>query len=245
MKNLFPFWTESKTQGLPASCRGVLDQDNLCVTLGIRDTLNNALDYTSREPWQILQKTAPIQGIVSLNQIHSAKIHQIGLPPMPFLNLGEGDGLSTTSPGVVLTVRTADCLPLWIHDSSRMTVLHVGYRGLALGIVEKGLALHCPKPRAVIGLHLRSCCLEIRDDVLNLFTEHQKILPAHLISRENKIYLSLAGMVREILNQHGVEDIVEDTTCTSCDQWYSYRKNKTAYRIGHAGCLQWPQIFQS
>ncbi len=51
------------------------------------------------------------------------------------------DGAWCDRPGVVLGVLTADCLPVLLCDRSgtRVAALHAGWRGLAAGVIERGV----------------------------------------------------------------------------------------------------------
>ena len=52
-----------------------------------------------------------------------------------------GDGLVTGTPGTLLAVLTADCLPVILADTKRQAVgvFHAGWRGTVNAIVEKGI----------------------------------------------------------------------------------------------------------
>jgi len=73
----------------------------------------------------------------TLRQIHSARIH---LCDPRNLIAPAGDGLILNRPGTAL-IQTADCVPLvlWHAPSRTGAVVHAGWRGLALGIVEEAL----------------------------------------------------------------------------------------------------------
>jgi len=81
--------------------------------------------------------------LVSLRQIHSDLIHRVDrvqgdrMPEQPLA----GDGMVTDTPGLVLAVQTADCLPIILADRKRRAVgvFHAGWRGTVERIVEKGV----------------------------------------------------------------------------------------------------------
>jgi hypothetical protein len=128
--------------------------------------------------------------MVTLRQIHSDVIHHItDLPAEPLA----GDGIITKIPGVLLTVLTADCLPVILVDPKRrgVGVFHAGWRGTLKRIVEKGVGeMHRwfgTKPcdlHAAIGAGIRGCCYEVGPEVRSAF-ESQFSYAAELF-RETK-----------------------------------------------------------
>ena len=74
--------------------------------------------------------------LVTARQIHSAVIHHITDVPKEPLT---GDGLITNLPGVVLSVRTADCIPVLLADRKRKAIgaFHAGWRG-TIGASRRG-----------------------------------------------------------------------------------------------------------
>ena len=73
---------------------------------------------------------------VILDQVHSDIIHCVDTPPDGRL---EGDALITSTPGLFLVVKTADCLPVLVVDESRRVVaaVHCGWRGTWKRILEQ------------------------------------------------------------------------------------------------------------
>ena len=69
-----------------------------------------------------------------LRQIHGARV----VPAQAAEAEPPADGSFTDQPGVVCAVLTADCLPLLLCDKrgTRVGAAHVGWRGLAAGIIE-------------------------------------------------------------------------------------------------------------
>ncbi len=113
--------------------------------------------------------------LVTAKQIHSAVIHHIReIPEHPLT----GDGLITNLPEVVISVRTADCLPVLLADKKNKAVgaFHAGWRGTLARIVEKGVgemqAKFGTKPKdvvAVIGPGIGRCCYEVSEDFKDKF----------------------------------------------------------------------------
>lgn len=109
--------------------------------------------------------------LVTLHQIHSDLIHCVDAPLQHPLT---GDGLITSTPGILLAVQTADCLPLILVDRKHRAVgvFHAGWRGTLKRITEKGVGemRRCfgTEPRhitAAIGPGIHSCCYEVGPEV--------------------------------------------------------------------------------
>jgi polyphenol oxidase len=113
--------------------------------------------------------------LVTLRQVHSDIIRFVDSPPESQL---VGDGLITATPGVLLGIQTADCLPIVLVDSKRRAVgvFHAGWRGTVKRIVEKGVGemrrRFGSRPcdlTAAIGPGIQGCCYEVGAEVREKF----------------------------------------------------------------------------
>ena len=108
-------------------------------------------------------------------QVHGTEIREWeGAPPQGgYANAGaelaKVDGHTTTARGVPLLVLAADCLPLALVSRERVAMLHCGWKGLAAGIVERGLERFPEPPAAVLGPSIEACCYEVGPEVLEAF----------------------------------------------------------------------------
>jgi polyphenol oxidase len=111
--------------------------------------------------------------LITLRQIHSDRIHCLDSVPQNQEPL-TGDGLITATPGLLLSIQTADCLPIILVDAKRRAVgvFHAGWRGTVQRIVEKGVGemIRCfgSKPRdikAAIGPGIQGCCYQVGEEV--------------------------------------------------------------------------------
>ena len=109
--------------------------------------------------------------LVTARQIHSDIIRCVDSDPEDPLT---GDGLITATPGLLLAIQTADCLPVLLVDTKRhaVGVFHAGWRGTVQRIVEKGVGeMHrCfgSRPRdlkAAIGPGIQGCCYAVGEEV--------------------------------------------------------------------------------
>jgi polyphenol oxidase len=109
--------------------------------------------------------------LAQVRQIHSAAIRRIEVMPA---SAPAGDGMITKAPGILLAIKTADCVPVLVADVKRRVVgaFHAGWRGTAARVVEKGVGemrrqFGCqPRDlRAAIGPCIRRCCYSVGDEV--------------------------------------------------------------------------------
>jgi YfiH family protein len=117
--------------------------------------------------------------LITLRQIHSDIIRCVeSIPDLtgdgPSGDPMSGDGLITATPGLLLAIQTADCLPVIVVDAKRHAagVFHAGWRGTVKRIAEKGVGeMHRrfgSRPRdlkASIGPGIQGCCYEVGEEV--------------------------------------------------------------------------------
>jgi len=113
--------------------------------------------------------------LITLRQVHSDIIRRVdSIPEEPL----HGDGMITETPGLLLAIQTADCLPVILVDtkSHAVGVFHAGWRGTVKRIVEKGVGdmVRCfgSSPRdmkAAIGPGIQGCCYEVGEEVRTKF----------------------------------------------------------------------------
>ena len=117
-------------------------------------------------------KTMPL---ASLQQCHTDILHVVSrLRAEPL----RGDALLCANPGVLLAVKTADCVPILLADTKRHAIaaVHAGWRGTLARIVEKALGRmrmeFGTKPKdvvAVLGPAIGRCCYEVGAEVAQAF----------------------------------------------------------------------------
>jgi polyphenol oxidase len=157
--------------------------------------------------------------MASLQQIHSNRV----IAATCAGGHGEGDALVTATPGTLVSIRTADCLPILLADPRRgaSAAIHAGWRGTAAGIVGVALARLSAefgtRPEdvvAAIGPGIGACCYEVGLDV------------AVQLGQTAAGKVSLADINRRQLEQAGVMNIDVVSPCTFCNatDFYSYRR---------------------
>jgi len=109
--------------------------------------------------------------LIQLKQVHSSLVHRVSVMSREPL---AGDGLITDTVGLLLVVKTADCVPVLVADVKRRAAgaFHAGWRGTVARVVEKGIGemqrQFGSRPRdlrAVIGPSIRRCCYQVGAEV--------------------------------------------------------------------------------
>ncbi len=151
---------------------------------------------------------------------------------------GGWDALVTDQPGVTVAVRTADCVPVLVHDPQRRVVaaIHAGWRGAVAGIVTKTITLMVARfgsdvtdLRVSIGPSAGPCCYEVDRPVLEqlpgALTDWRRVVHDH---RGDKARLDLKQLIRRQVERLGIDasNVSAVNLCTIChdDLFYSYRR---------------------
>jgi polyphenol oxidase len=156
----------SKVYGGKTLNLGFTQQDSRAAVETNRDKFIRSTGAISKgRPWPL----------VTVRQIHSDLIHLVSeVPKTPLA----GDGLITQTPGILLSILTADCLPVILVDAERRAVgvFHAGWRGTLKRIVEKGVGeMHryfntSPADiRATIGPGVHGCCYNVGPELRTQF----------------------------------------------------------------------------
>jgi polyphenol oxidase len=135
--------------------------------------------------------------------------------------LPRADGVLTGRRLLGVGVLTADCLPVALGGPGVVAMLHAGWRGLAGGMLENGVAAACElagaaeRLLAVIGPCAGACCYEVGPEV------HEALgAPGHARGP-----IDLRAIARRRLHAAGIEEIVDVGGCTICDErCFSHRR---------------------
>ncbi len=174
---------------------------------------------------------------VFLKQVHSDTVRFIDRDPGKTL---EGDALVTNLPGLLLLIRTADCLPVLLIDERKRVVgaVHCGWRGTLKLILERavrGMIERWGSSPADILAGLGPCisgdCYEVGAEVRESFAAAG--FPGEIFRAAEglgkKYFLDLRKANRQQLLRIGVPpaNIFELGGCTHCDEKYhSYRRDR-------------------
>ncbi|MGH7233355.1 MAG: peptidoglycan editing factor PgeF [Nitrospiraceae bacterium] len=201
---------------------------------GIRHFFGTRLQSTSLE-----RESLNAHAIVSVKQVHGTDALIIDRAPKPdAVYPGGWDALISDQTGVLLTVRTADCVPVLCRDARRQVIaaVHAGWRGTVAGIISKTLAhmrrhFHSAPGdiSMVIGPSAGPCCYEVDEQVLSLVrTEYPYWRLVVSETGRGRALLDLRALIRRQAQADGVDAgrIWTVKVCTICHPrlFYSYRR---------------------
>lgn len=187
-----------------------------------------------------------VQNLVLSRQVHSdivlpvSEAHRgAGLfaPHLP-----DCDALITNTPGIALTIFTADCTPivLWDCVTGAVGAIHAGWRGTAAAIAAKTVEAmtrqYGSRPediRAAIGPNIAQCHFETNADVPDALTSaFGPEIQQFIVQRGKKFFPDLKAVNAWVLNQAGVShvEISEECTVCQCNRFWSHRVTQ-----GHRG----------
>ncbi len=113
--------------------------------------------------------------LTPLKQIHSDVIHVFDTPPTETC---QGDASITNRSGLLLSVQTADCVPILLVDPKKRAIaaVHAGWRGTLARIVVKAIGQMQMQFKsnpadilAAIGPSIGGCCYEVGTEVATQF----------------------------------------------------------------------------
>ena len=177
-----------------------------------------------------------------LHQVHGTQVVMVDSNNADALRASPpiGDAAVTRAPGIVLNVRTADCLPVLFADRAGQVVAiaHAGWRGLAAGVLETTLAAMAVPPAEVLawlGPAIGPTAFEVGQDVFDAFGRTDASVRACFARRnEGKWLADLPALAQLRLERAGVAQVVQSGMCTYSDptRFFSYRRERATGRMG-------------
>jgi YfiH family protein len=168
--------------------------------------------------------------ITTLKQVHSCLVVEASAEGGD--RIGEGDALVTDRGGMLVGIRTADCVPVLLADRRTMATaaIHAGWRGTAGSIVTETVkkmsaqfGTRAEDVAAAIGPSIGGCCYEVGSEVARQFGTWVPTLK----QAEGPVKLDLRAINELQLRQAGVEDVWISGDCTFCSsEYYSFRRER-------------------
>ena len=170
--------------------------------------------------------------LVGVHQVHSADVVTV---TEPLQDKPRADAMVTSTPGVALSVLTADCQPVLFADPKAGVVgaAHAGWRGALSGVLEATIdameTLGAARSRicAAIGPCISQRAYEVGPEFLETFIAEDDAFARFFAQGEgDRLHFDLPGFGLDRLRAAGIGQANWTRHCTYSDpdRFYSYRR---------------------
>jgi hypothetical protein len=240
-------------QGIPGLTHGFLGRHG-GVSRGDFASLNLS-QRTADEPGAVVENRRRVEALlargsrlVSMEQEHGDRVVVVQAQTDV---VGRADGMVTTNAGALLSVLTADCVPILLVAPGRRiaAAVHAGWRGTLAGIVIRAVELlrrQCgiapAELAAALGPAIGGCCYEVDREIGERLIARFEALPAEAwYTHGAKGMLDLRSANRYLLLQAGIPAAAIHLVgpCTRCamQNYFSHRGagGRTGRQLSYIG----------
>ncbi len=165
-------------------------------------------------------------------QVHGRGVVRVTRPRGPMEPMDRADGLVTDQVGVVLAVKSADCVPVLLAAPGGVGAAHAGWRGVAAGVVPAVVqallelsGAHASQVVAAIGPHISADVYEVGPEVVEALVA-AGLDPARFATQRGPTCVDLGRAVEDQLRHLGVVRVERSLRCTHLDpDLYSFRRD--------------------
>ena len=172
--------------------------------------------------------------VAVVRQVHGADVLEVCGDDVPDARrcwlAGEADALVCASPGLLIAVRTADCVPILVAGQGAVAAIHAGWRGLASGVIPAAMAalerLGAGPWRAAVGPCIGTAAYEVGQEVIDGISAR---VPTDVFVRPGprRAHADLAAAAAWQLQQAGVAEVDVLGLCTfTDDRLHSFRRGR-------------------
>lgn len=223
---------------------------------GFTDASFGVLRYGRNEPDDVVARNRQnwrkangllVETIVLCEQVHANDVILVdtAIAKDPFVQLGKADALVTNVPGLVLVVKSADCVPVLLYDAAHRAVaaIHSGWKGTALNIIGETIkkmseAYGTEAKDVLAGIGPAVCAkhydvTQTTDGRIEKFAQLFEDDPSIVVRDGSQTALDVSQACRWQCVKAGIpEDKIElSGICTFEDsRWPSYRREGSAWK---------------
>ncbi len=190
--------------------------------------------------WASLAVSLGFSVVFHSRQVHGRDVLFHDGPEGYGLEIGpDADGHASGTPGVLMGVTVADCVPVYLVDPLRkaVAVLHAGWRGVVAGVLERGLqvlkdSFGSPAGDLLIHLGPAICvtCYEVGPEVHDALGLSHRGIPTPV---------DLLGILAARAMTAGVDPskLTRSAHCTCCggSPFFSHRRGDQERQVGYLG----------
>ncbi|WP_254790431.1 peptidoglycan editing factor PgeF [Blastococcus tunisiensis] len=174
--------------------------------------------------------SVPRDRLVWMSQVHGTGVAVVDRPQEG--PVAGTDALVSATPGLVLCVLVADCVPVLLADPEAGVVaaVHAGREGVRTGVLPAALSAmaslgaRARHVSALLGPAVCGACYEVP---AAMQADVARVAPSSAVrTRAGTAGLDLRAGVEEILRRAGIPEVVQDPRCTVEDpQLFSHRRD--------------------
>ena len=174
---------------------------------------------TDDDPGNVRENRARVERLTGGRLAQARQVHGTDVITANPDAMTDADGQVTGDHGVAAIALVADCLPIALVAPEGVGMLHAGWRGLAGGVIDNGVArlraLGAERIHAAIGPGAGPCCYEVGEEVHAAFGTSGRTV-------------DLKAIARERLSAAGVEEVHDCGLCTMHDpeRFFSHRRDR-------------------
>jgi polyphenol oxidase len=172
----------------------------------------------------------PEDRLVWMDQVHGTGVAIVDGPRDR--SVPGTDALVTATPGLLLCVLVADCVPVLLadHETGVVAAVHAGREGVRQGVLPVALSAmaslgaRARHVTALLGPAVCGSCYEVPEQVQ---ADVARVAPSAAVrTRAGTPGLDLRAGVEEILRKAGIPEVVHDPRCTVEDRHlFSHRRD--------------------
>lgn len=197
-------------------------------------TLDESSPFLTHHQTQELARSieTPFEQLAWVKQVHGAQVVVVDDAFLANKELQQADALVSDRKNILMAVRTADCLPVFLWDPKHkaMGVVHAGWKSTEKEIVKRTIETMSARfktdyadLRVAFGPAIRRCCYQVSDEFKSFFPQAVNLRDGHL-------YMDLIKANCDQLASLGIklQQLFDTRICTVCTPGYfSFRRDGT------------------
>jgi len=227
-----PEWGVSDCVKILVTTRNFFSQDDFNISFAnnnsYKDTRNNITN---------LQNNFLPSNPFFVKQAHGRKIINLDVKK---IHSYVADGIITSQKNQVISIQTADCMPIIISSEcgSIICALHVGRKGLEYNIIDNAcnmLRKYNYNLEAWVGPSISKKNYVVSSYIRNSFINIDDRYEEYFLKNENNLFhMDLIGIVSQQLRNNDIKNISCSNICTAeqNDIFYSHRFSRDKERFG-------------
>ena len=215
---------------------------------GIFSGLNCALGSSDQKEAVMVNRTRvadafglPVEALIGVHQVHSADAVAV---TGPLATPPRADAMVTATPGLALTVLTADCQPVLFSDAGAGVIgaAHAGWRGALSGVLEatldamEALGARRGHTTAVIGPTISQRAYEVGPEFYETFLAEDRAYSRFFAGGDgDRLLFDLPAFGLFRLRTAGIGRAEWSRHCTYADpdRFFSYRRSVHAHEADY------------